>query len=101
MIDIALDWLNVGVWNFFPALDWKKEILLHLWPGVVHAIAHFDVCVFRMQINFQRFLLNRNVGFVILVRGAGATGSRDARLPGAAISQECADSDNKRCGPER
>src|SRR4029453_12743964 len=100
MLDVALRGFDIRVRIFFPALDRKKEILLHLWAGVVHAIMHVHRCVLRMQINFKLFVLNRDFSLAILVRGAGTTRSWNTCLPGPAIGQERADSDNYGYHPE-
>ena len=89
MIDIVTLSLSASaVWIFSPAFDRKKEILLHLRSGVVHAITHIHLCVLRVQINFQRFIFDRDVGMPIFVRGAGVARSRNSGLPGAAIAKK-------------
>ena len=88
MIDIVTLSLPVGVWICSPALDRKKEILLHLRSCVVHAITDIHLCVLRVQIDFQRFVFDRDVGLPIFVRGTGVTCSWNSGLPGAAIGKE-------------
>ena len=96
MLDVALRGFDIRVRIFFPALDRKKEILLHLWAGVVHAVAHIHGRISRVQINFQRFVLDPDVSSAIVVRGACAARPRNACLPRAAIGEERARSNGKR-----
>ncbi len=73
---------------FSPPLDWKKEILLHLWSSVMHAITNVDGCVLRVQIDLQRFIFDCHVGVPVLVGGTGITRLWNSCLPGAAIGEE-------------
>ena len=85
LINIGALCVRIGVRILSPAFDREKKFLLHFRPRVVHPVIHLHGRVIRMQINFQLFVLNRDLGFAILVGGACTTGSRNAGLPGAAI----------------
>src|SRR5206468_10521629 len=87
MIDIVTLPVRVGGLDFSPALDRKEEILLHLRSCVVHAVTDSHVRVLWMQINFQHFVIDRDVGLLAFVRGAGSASSRNSALPCAAISE--------------
>ena len=96
MLDVALRGFDIRVRIFFPALDREKEILLHFRPSVVYAVPHIHGRISRVQINFQRFVLDRDIGLAAFVRGACAARPRNACLPRAAIGEERARSDDKR-----
>src|SRR5262245_64169883 len=87
MIDIVTLPVFIGGLDSSPAFDWKKEILLHLRSCVVHAITHSHVRVLRVEINFQRFIFDGDVGFLIFVRSAGSASSRNPALPCSAIGK--------------
>ena len=80
--------VGIRVWILPPPLDWKKEILLHLRSGVVHAITNVDGCVLRVQIDLQRLVFDRDVGVPVVLRGAGITRLWNSCLPGATIGEE-------------
>jgi len=88
MIDIITLSLSVGVWICSPTLDRKKEILLHFWSAVMHPISDFHRGVFRVQIDFQRFIFDRNVGVPVIFRGSGVTRCRNSGLPGPAVAKK-------------
>jgi len=96
VIDIAPLCISICIRIFSPTLDRKEEILLHLRSCVVHAVAHIHGRILRVQIDLQSFILDRNVGLLVAVRGTGATRSRNAGLPRAAIGKKCACCDDKR-----
>jgi len=87
-IDIVAFPLVVRVWIRSPAFDRKKEILLHLRPCVVHAVTDSHVRVLWVEIDFQRLILDRDVGFLAFVRGASVPRSRNSGLPGTTVGKD-------------
>ena len=51
--------------RFCPSARPEKEILLHLWSCVMHVVTDIHVRVLRVQIDFQRFIFDRDIGLLV------------------------------------